>query len=154
MAEPTTETRTVISPRTGTKICWLLAIPLLAAAAYFFWSPITLQSPDTGAIFNCGSAASPPSEGFQRGTCGDLSTVNSMRAMFLGGTGLLLAILGTALFGMNRRQETRQVAASHDEEPTRKDSTGSTATSGTTSTATGVDQGSEPTTGATRADKD
>lgn len=148
MAEPTTETRTVISPRAGTKICWLIAIPLLAAAAYFFWSPITLQSPDTGAIFNCGSAASPPSEGFQRGTCGDLSTVNSMRAMFLGGTGLLLAILGTALFGMNRRQETREVAAL-DEEPRRSESAESAG-----STTTGVDKDSEPAAGATRADKD
>ncbi|KNX37264.1 hypothetical protein [Luteipulveratus halotolerans] len=115
------DSRTLISPRTGTKVSLLVAIPLLLAAAYFFWVPITLQSPETGSTFNCGTAASPPSSGFQKGTCGDLNKINKFRAIGLGASALLIGGLGAAMFGAERREEVRPRRRHDDEDDDRRD---------------------------------
>ncbi|AKU16770.1 hypothetical protein [Luteipulveratus mongoliensis] len=109
------DSRTLISPRTGTKVCLLVALPFLLAAAYFFFVPITLRG-STGSTFNCDSAASAPTGSFQKGTCGDLNTINRYRAIALGATGLLIGGLGSAMFGVERRQELRPRRDHEDED--------------------------------------
>lgn len=87
--------------RTGSKISLLVAIPFLALAAYFLWTPITLQSPDNGQIYNCGTAAAGPETTFQRNVCGDLPKTNKVRSIASAATGILIALGGVAGFGLD-----------------------------------------------------
>lgn len=127
------DTRTVAVPRTGTKVALLASLPFLAAAAYFFLVPVVMQTPQ-GSIFNCGKALTGYSSPFQKGTCGDLLSINRTRGLVSLVLGLLLAGIGASLFGFDRRQETVEVP--DEDAPARRPD--DAATSKGTTTATGA----------------
>lgn len=103
------ETRTVMSMRTGTKICVLIGLAFVVLAVYFFMVPITSVRTTTGAVFGCGSAMSPAHGGFADGVCGRLADVNTDRAIASLAIGLLTAVAGGAMFGVDRREERRLI---------------------------------------------
>ncbi|MDF8264095.1 hypothetical protein [Luteipulveratus flavus] len=107
------ESRTVLSPRTGTKVSLLIGLALLGVAAYWYFVPVTFLG-SNGQFFDCGSASSPPTETFPKNICRDLPDVYRMRAIFSGLIALAVAAIGTALFGFDRRNEVRSVSASRD----------------------------------------
>lgn len=102
-----TETRSVYILSTGAKVCLLLAAMACVLAAYFYWVPITVLS-SSGGTFGCQSAANPPTEDFPMNVCGDLNSVNQTRALMLMLSAALLAGLGSWLFGVERRSESRK----------------------------------------------
>ncbi|MEN3123104.1 hypothetical protein [Janibacter sp. LM] len=66
-------------------------------AAYFYFTPVYLLKPE-GGIFGCGSPASPNSESVN--ICGAPEGVSRARAYAALGLGLLVIVLGFALFGL------------------------------------------------------
>ena len=98
--------RTVLIPRPGTRVVLLVTVALLALAAYWFFSPITLTG-KTGAQFGCGSAFSPPTDAFPKNVCGDLPKVARFRAILTAAAAVLVGGVGTAMFGFERRTQTR-----------------------------------------------
>ncbi|NNG41196.1 hypothetical protein HJ588_18200 [Flexivirga sp. ID2601S] len=119
------ETRTVLSLRTGTKICVLIALGLLVGAVYFYFVPITGVRTNTGSVFGCGSASSPATGGFAEGACGKVADVYKYRAIACIVLALLTAVVGGLLFGADRRQETRAVRTDvdrrHDDDESGRD---------------------------------
>ncbi|AKU16773.1 hypothetical protein [Luteipulveratus mongoliensis] len=109
------ETRTIISPRLGTRITTVVALVLLAGAVYWFFTPITLTG-SSGAQFGCGSAKSPPSDAFPKNVCGDLPKVHEFRSVAFLVAGILIGLLGAVMFGFERRTQTRAARPSSAEE--------------------------------------
>lgn len=110
MPDDFTESRTTINLRTGSKICVLLAIPVVVLAAYWFWVPILIPTAD-GGMFGCGSAASPPTEAFPKGVCQNIADVNLYRALAALAAAVIVGGLGVTLFGVDRRTEVRRFDA-------------------------------------------
>lgn len=106
MSNDAHETRTLMSPRTGTKVSILIGLVLLTLAAYWYWTPLSFPATN-GQIFGCGSAASPPTDAFPKNVCRTLPEEFQKRALFTAIAGLLVALLGSALFGFERRTESR-----------------------------------------------
>ncbi|WP_265446781.1 hypothetical protein [Flexivirga meconopsidis] len=115
------ETRTVLSLRTGTKICVLIALGFVVAAVYFYFVPVTSVRTQSGSVFGCGSASSPMTGGFAEGACGKITDVYKYRAIACIVLALLTAIVGGLLFGADRRQETRAVRTDVDRHDDRHD---------------------------------
>lgn len=101
------ETRTVMTPRTGTKICILIGLAFIVAAVYFYFVPATGVRTDSGSVFGCGTAASPASSTFAKGTCYRVTDVEKYRAIACAAIGLLTIVLGAVMFGVDRRTESR-----------------------------------------------
>lgn len=102
------ETRTVMTPRTGTKICILIGLAFLVAAVYFYFVPVTGVRTDSGSVFGCGTAANPASSTFAKGTCYRVTDVEKYRALASAAIGILTIVLGAVMFGVDRRTETRR----------------------------------------------
>lgn len=118
MSSDVPETRTVLTPRTGTKVSLIVALVLLAVAIYWYFVPLYILS-GTGQPFMCGSAQSPPTDAFPKNICGDIPTVYKLRALLTLAAALIVGVLGALLFGFDRRTEARvartgDVAADHD----------------------------------------
>lgn len=101
------ETRTVMTPRTGTKICILIGLAFIVAAVYFYFVPVTTVRTSTGSVFGCGTAANPSNSTFAKGTCARVTDVEKYRAFASLAIALLTIVLGAVMFGVDRRTESR-----------------------------------------------
>ncbi|WP_446663480.1 hypothetical protein [Flexivirga sp. B27] len=101
------ETRTVMTPRTGTKICILIGLAFIVAAAYFYFVPVTGVRASTGSVFGCGTAANPADSTFAKGTCWRITDVEKYRAFACVAIGVITIVLGAVMFGVDRRTESR-----------------------------------------------
>lgn len=101
------ETRTVMTPRTGTKICILIGLAFIVVAVYFYFVPVTTVRTSSGSVFGCGTAASPAKSVFAQGTCARVTDVEKYRAIAAAVIGVLTIVLGAVMFGVDRRTETR-----------------------------------------------
>lgn len=108
MPSPENDTRTVHALTTGSKICLLVSLPVLVAAAYFLWVQISIPSSEGGSFW-CSSAFSPPTDQFPKGVCKEAIQIYQLRAALLLVAGLLIAGLGVLFFGVDRRIEKRKV---------------------------------------------
>jgi hypothetical protein len=108
------ETRTVMTPRTGTKICILIGLALIVAAVYFYFVPVTSVRTTTGSVFGCGSAAHPASSTFAKNTCWRSSDVQKYRAFAAAAIAIVTIIIGAVMFGVERRTETGRTRHSMD----------------------------------------
>lgn len=104
---PPAATRSAISLRTGTKVCILLALAALAVAVYFYLVPMTVRT-QTGGVFSCGSASSPPTDDFQRNVCANLTDISLFRTYLFIALALISAIVGTLFFGVDRATVQRR----------------------------------------------
>lgn len=92
-------------PNLGTKVAILAAIPFLAYGIYLLLTPITEIQTSSGAIFDCGSALRPPTDGFQEGVCGPINTQYLYRALASIVAAVGIAGGGAALFGFTHHVE-------------------------------------------------
>lgn len=116
------DSRTVLSPTTGSKICLLIAVVFLVGAAYFLWVPIAV--PGSNGRFGCQSAFNPPTDQFPKNVCGTINQLYQIRAAAFLAAGILTGSLGIAFFGVNRRTELRksvEAAGRETESVARKD---------------------------------
>jgi hypothetical protein len=109
VSTPHYETRVVISPTRGSRVCLVAGLLLLGAAAYLLLVPIILPT-STGAAFGCGSAANPAGGQFARSVCGDVNERNRVGAYGLSFAAVVVAAGGLWAFGTQRRSERRVVA--------------------------------------------
>lgn len=100
-------TRSAVTLRIGSKVCILVALVALAAAVYFYFVPSTLRT-QTGGVFDCGSPGHPIDNGFAQNVCLNVTDVDRYRSYLLLAVGLIVGILGTVLFGVDRRQVERR----------------------------------------------
>lgn len=100
------DTRVVRTLTTGSKVCLLLAIPFLVAAAYFYFAPIVVQLEGAG-LFSCGSRFNPPTDAFDLSRCTDVYALHGARSGASLAVGLLIAAVGVGLFGFSTRADTR-----------------------------------------------
>lgn len=91
---------------TGVRVCLLLAVLALLAAIYYYWVPLVIDG--RGGMFGCGSAANPPTEDFPKAACGDLPSIYRMRALAFLEASLVLALIGSLLFGLRLRRRTAE----------------------------------------------
>ena len=96
------DTRVVRTLTTGSKICVLLAIPFLIAAAYFYFAPIVVQIDGTGLV-SCGSRFNPPDDAFDLSRCVGVHSLYGARSGASLAIGLLIAAVGVGLFGYATR---------------------------------------------------
>lgn len=101
------QTRTVVTFTLGTKICLLIALLFVVASVYFYFVPITSVRTATGAVFGCGSAASPSTGNFADGTCSRIAESYKYRALAWLAGALVMAVVGLLFFGVDRRTEAR-----------------------------------------------
>jgi hypothetical protein len=106
MIETDADTRLVRTLTTGSKVCLLIAIPFLVAAAYFYFTPIVVQLGGTG-LFSCGSRFNPPTDAFDLSKCTDVYAVYGARSGSFLVVGLLIAVVGVGLFGFGTRADER-----------------------------------------------
>ncbi|XAS75138.1 hypothetical protein V3G39_10700 [Dermatophilaceae bacterium Sec6.4] len=102
------ETRTQYLPRTGSKITILIGLALLVAAVYAAVVPLSVAS-QTGVQFGCGTALSPNVSSFGKGYCSAVDQEAQYRAIALLIAALLIAGVGSALFGFDKRSRTRVI---------------------------------------------
>ena len=114
MSETRLATRTVFVLNRGARLCLLLAALTLVFAGWLLFSPIDIQSRE-GPMFNCGSAARPPSELFQRNVCGRLAQGRQIETGFAAGAALIMAVGGLFVFGASRRTEEVRVDLDEDD---------------------------------------
>jgi hypothetical protein len=100
------DTRVVRTLTSGSKVCLLLAIPFLVAAAYFYFTPIVVQIGGTS-LFSCGSRFNPPADAFDLSKCTDIYAVYGARSGSFLAVGLLIAAGGVGLFGFGTRADVR-----------------------------------------------
>jgi hypothetical protein len=100
------DTRVVRTLTTGSKVCLLLAIPFLVAAAYFYFTPIVVQIGGTS-LFSCGSRFNPPADAFDLTKCTDIYAVYGARSGSFLVVGVLIAAVGVGLFGFGTRVDER-----------------------------------------------
>ena len=105
------DTRVVRTLTTGSKICLLLAIPFVVAAAYFYFTPIVVPL-DASGLFTCGSRFQPPTDAFDLSRCEGVQSVYGMRSGTSLAAGLLIAAVGVGLFGFSTRVDRHEDAAS------------------------------------------
>lgn len=125
MPVDTPETRTLIHLRTGSKVCVLVAVCLVAAAVYFYVVPVSVRT-TSGGVFECGSALHPPTSNFQQNVCSDITHVNLYRAILFAAMGVLVAALGSWFFGVDRTIEERVDRFPDDDGPVREERRGGT----------------------------
>ena len=115
MPVDTPETRTLIHLRTGSKICVIVAVCLIAVAVYYYFVPVSVTT-SSGGVFQCGSAAHPPTSTFQKNVCEDITHVDLYRTFLFAAAGVLVAALGCWFFGVDRTVEERTPRV-YDDEP-------------------------------------
>ncbi|TWP37122.1 hypothetical protein [Leekyejoonella antrihumi] len=107
------ETRTLIHLRTGSKICVMVATCLIAVAIYYYFVPVSVQT-SSGGVFECGSAAHPPTSSFQKSVCEEVTHVDLYRTYLFAALGILTAALGCWFFGVDRTVEERPARVPRD----------------------------------------
>ena len=108
MSEPKYQTRVVVAPSRGTKLCLMAALLILGVGVYVLVVP--LDKPTTqGAAFRCGSAVAPESGDFARSVCGGINQSHLMLAALLGFSALVVGLIGLWAFGTDRRTQSRVV---------------------------------------------
>ena len=107
MTGTSAETRVVRTLTTGSKICLLLAIPFLIAAAYFYFTPIVVPL-DAAGLFTCGSRFKPPTDAYDLSRCGGVLTVYGARSGASLAAGVMIAAVGIGLFGFGSRVDERE----------------------------------------------
>lgn len=113
MADDAPETRTLIHLRTGSKICVMVALCLIAVAVYFYFVPVSVMK-DSGGVFQCGSAAEPPTSTFNKNVCAGITDVNLYRTFLFAAMAVVTAALGCWFFGVDRTVEERQPRSTDD----------------------------------------
>lgn len=113
MSDETPEHRTIYGLAVGSKVCVLLALGMLLVAAYFYFEPLTLAS--SNGPFRCASAANPPGDAFSQNVCSAVTDRYQLRALLATVAAVVTAVLGTAMFGITRRERTPRADASLDE---------------------------------------
>lgn len=103
MTEKEHTTRVVRTLTTGSKVCLLVAIPFLIAAAYFYYAPTMVQT--ANGPLACQSTFDPPTDEFVLGQCAGINDVFGARSGMCLAIGLLVAALGIGLFGFGERVE-------------------------------------------------
>lgn len=101
------DTRVVRTLTTGSKICLLLAIPFLVAAAYFYFTPIVVPL-DASGLFTCGSRFNPPTDAYDLSRCEGVQGVYGARSGASLAAAVLLAAVGVGLFGFGTRVDERE----------------------------------------------
>lgn len=101
MADTDTPTRVVRTLTTGSKVCILVAIPFLIGAAYYYFVPTMVQTPN--GPLACQSTFNPPTDAFVLGQCADINNLFSARSGACLAIGLLVAALGIGFFGFSTR---------------------------------------------------
>ncbi|WP_068253921.1 hypothetical protein [Janibacter corallicola] len=96
MSETTREARTISTIRTGTKVAVIVGLCLIGVAVYYYFTPVYLLKPE-GGVFECGSPSSPNTEA--KNICGAPEQLHYARALLALGLGVLVVVLGFALFG-------------------------------------------------------
>ncbi len=105
-------------PTLGTKIAFLAALPFIFYGAAILLSPITDVRTTAGAVFDCGTAISMPSDAFQKGICQGINQQYLYRGIAFVASGLGIAALGAYLFGFTRQIERADnTVSTTDEEP-------------------------------------
>ncbi len=102
--QPSTQSRTVLVVSTGARICITVALLLLLAAAYLFWSPLEKPTKE-GIPFGCSSAANPPTDPFQKKVCGKINQRRQMQAGSLVVAAVIVGAGGVLTYGASRRVE-------------------------------------------------
>lgn len=75
-----------------------MGLCLIGVAVYYYFTPVYLLKPE-GGVFECGSPSSPNSEA--KNICGPPEQLHYARALLALGLGVLVVVLGFALFGTN-----------------------------------------------------
>lgn len=75
---------------------FLLAALFLIAALYYWFVPATIPSKE--GVFGCGTAASPPTDGFAKGACQGTAKIHAFRSYALLGAALVTALGSFLLF--------------------------------------------------------
>jgi hypothetical protein len=104
MSDARQATRTVFVLSRGARLFLLLGVLMLMFAAYLLFAPIDIQSPQ-GPMFNCGSAARPPTDTFQKNVCGRIDQDRQFQSAFVAGGAIITALGGLVVFGSSRRTE-------------------------------------------------
>ncbi|RNI17290.1 hypothetical protein [Flexivirga caeni] len=112
------ETRTVMTLRTGSKICVLIGLALLVLCVYFLFVPVTSVRTSSGGVFGCGTALSPAGGSFAHGVCGDVTQENRYRAFASLAICLITVVAGVLMFGVDRREEHRAIPRSQRDRDT------------------------------------
>lgn len=100
-------------PQLGTKICLLVALLFLVAAAWFYWTP--LSAPTTnGPLLDCKSAFKPPADTFSKNACSNINEIYQFRALISLIGAVLVASAGAALFGFARHDPLDPTEAPQD----------------------------------------
>lgn len=100
------DTRVVRTLTTGSKVCLLVSIPFLVAAAYFYFTPIVVQL-DASGLFTCGSRFKPPTDAYDLSRCSGVQSLYGARSGASLALGLLIAAVGVGLFGFSSRTDDR-----------------------------------------------
>lgn len=107
MVTDTTPAPTASAASTALRIArgigFLLAALLLVAALYYWFVPAQVASRE--GVFGCGTAASPPTDGFAKGACQRTADVHAFRTYALLGSALVLALGSYLLFRGERDDE-------------------------------------------------
>jgi len=107
------DTRVVRTLTIGSKVCLLVAIPFLVAAAYFYFTPIVVELDNTG-LFTCGSRFDPPTDAYDLSRCAGVQSLYGTRSGASLALGLLIAAVGVGLFGFGTRTDERADTARDD----------------------------------------
>ncbi|MET0930131.1 MAG: hypothetical protein ABWX74_11465 [Aeromicrobium sp.] len=112
---PEPRTRSTIRLRLGSRISVLVALLLLVAAAYFYWTPLSAPTAN-GPMFDCQSAFDPPSADFNQNACSNINEIYQFRAGAALAAALILALVGTLLFGVTRVERAARSADPIDDD--------------------------------------
>ena len=99
MSETPSDHTSTPALRTGTRVAIMVGVPFIIVAAYFLFAPVYLEQAG-GGVFRCGTAASGNVE--SETVCGSPESLNRLRAIISLVIGIVVILLGFALFGVNR----------------------------------------------------
>lgn len=101
-------------PRTGAKICSIIAVALLAVAVYFVFAPLYMQTGD--GWFGCGAVVSGPQDDFASSVCGSATSVNLAKSLLSAALAVIVGGMGWYLFGFDTEVQTQRFPVRLDEE--------------------------------------
>ncbi|HPU13175.1 MAG TPA: hypothetical protein PLQ19_05215 [Aeromicrobium sp.] len=100
-------------PSLGTKIAFIAALPFLFYGAYVLLAPITDIRTTAGAVFDCGSAITTPTDKFQQGVCQGINKHYLYKGVSFVAMAVGIAGLGAYFFGFKQAIE-RSAATESD----------------------------------------
>ncbi|GAA4388555.1 hypothetical protein GCM10023153_03910 [Ornithinibacter aureus] len=105
MSDTVDDRRTVVTLSVGARVGATIALLLLVAAGYLFWSPIQLY-PSEGFPIMCGSGARIPGDDLGAVACGKVNEIRQWQAGSLAVAALVVAAGSLYAFGTHRRDES------------------------------------------------